>query len=261
MKSSTIVFIHGMFMTPKCWDGWKQRFAAQGFQVLAPAWPLHDDEPASLRARQPDPALGKLTLDEVVDHYAKLIASLPEKPILIGHSMGGLIVQILVARGLAVAGVAIDSAPPKGVLTLKWSFLKSNWPVVSPFAKKDQPFLPSLEQFHYAFANTLSPEELKQAYESEVVPESRRVGNGSTSAIAKIDFTAEHAPLLFVAGGADHIIPASLNWKNYQKYARSKGTTEFHEFPGRAHYTLAQKGWEEVADYVLGWLRENAIRE
>ena len=161
MKVPTVVFIHGMFMTPRCWDAWKQRFEQQGFKVLAPAWPLHDGEPAALRARHPDAALGRLTLAEVVDSYAKLIATLDEKPILIGHSMGGLVVQLLLQRGLAAAAVAIDSAPPKGVLSLKWSFLKSNWPVVSPFAKKDQPFLPSVEQFRYAFAHLLSPEAVR----------------------------------------------------------------------------------------------------
>jgi alpha-beta hydrolase superfamily lysophospholipase len=150
--------------------------------------------------------------------------------------------------------VAIDSAPPKGVLSLKWSFLKSNWPVVSPFANKAQPFLQSVAQFRYAFAHTLALDAVKAVWEAEVVPESRRVGNGPTSAAARIDFRAEHAPLLMIAGGADHIIPASLNRTNFRKYAASPSLTELHEFPGRTHYTLGDAGWEAVADYALDWI-------
>jgi len=255
--AKTVVFIHGMYMTPSCWTGWEQRFEQAGFRVLAPAWPLHDQPPATLRGRHPDPALGRLTLEEVVAHYAKLIASLDEKPILVGHSMGGLVVQLLLQRGLGVAGVAIDSAPPKGLISLKWSFLKSNWPVINPFAHKDQPYLLTVEQFGYAFAQTLSPDQLRAAYEAQVVPDSRRVGIGPTTRAARIDFRADRPPLLFIAGGADHTIPAGLNWSNYEKYAKSPATTEYREFTGRTHYTLAQPGWEEVADFAIAWIRQH----
>ena len=248
MKS--VMFIHGMFMTARCWSGWAQRFSQRGWQTQAPAWPLHDDEPAVMREKHPDPALGKLTLDEVVSRYAALLEPLSPKPFLVGHSMGGLVVQLLLQKQLGVGGVAVDSAPPKGVISLKWSFLKSNWPVIA--GKKDQPFLPSLEQFHYAFAHTLPIDQVRQIYENEVVPESRRVGNGPTSDAARIDFAAERPPLLFISGGDDHIIPASLNRSNFEKYSKAK--TELKEFPGRVHYTLSQAGWEAVCDYAISWL-------
>jgi pimeloyl-ACP methyl ester carboxylesterase len=167
--------------------------------------------------------------------------------------MGGLIVQLLLSRGAGAAGVAIDSAPPKGVISLKWSFLKSNWPVISPFAAKDKPHLLTIDQFQYAFAGSLTDEELHAAYDRYVVPESRRVGNAPTTKVAQIDFAGLRAPLLFVAGGADRIIPASLNWSNYQRAGASPALTEFREFPGRTHFTLGQAGWEEVADFVIDW--------
>ncbi|HUS67440.1 MAG TPA: alpha/beta hydrolase [Kofleriaceae bacterium] len=253
MKTKTVVFIHGMFMTPTCWSGWVQRFRERGLRALAPAWPLHDAPPQALRDKHPDPALGKLTLDEVVAEMVRTVEALDEKPILIGHSMGGLVVQLLLQKQLGVAGVAIDSAPPKGVISFKWSFIKSNWPVVSPFANKDQPYLLTPSDFRYAFAHTLPPDELKATYDREVVPESRRVGNGPTTAVAKIDFTAARPPLLFVAGELDRIIPASLNASNHKKYAASAGITEIRQFPGRTHYTLGQEGWESIADFVLDW--------
>jgi pimeloyl-ACP methyl ester carboxylesterase len=250
MKS--VVFIHGMFMTPLCWDGWVRRFAARGWQTQAPPWPSHDQAPAEMRAKHPDPALGKLTLDEVLATYVRILEPLAEKPMLVGHSMGGLVVQLLLQKKLGAAGVAVDSAPPKGVLSLKWSFLKSNWPVLTGNA--DQPFLPSLEQFRYAFAHTLPLEEVKTVYEQFAVPESRRVGRAPTSKIAQIDFAAERPPLLMISGGDDHIIPASLNASNFKKYKNSK--TELKEYPGRVHYTLGLAGWEEVCDYAIDWLEK-----
>jgi pimeloyl-ACP methyl ester carboxylesterase len=252
--------IHGMFMTPGCYDGWKRRFEERGYRVITPAWPLHGRPPADMRRAHPEAALGALTLDEVVAEYERVVRALDEPPILVGHSMGGLIVQVLLSRGLGAAGVAIDSAPAKGVISFKWSFLKSNWPVISPTAPKDEPYLPTLEEFRYAFANTLSDSELRAAYDAQVVPESRRVGNAPTTPIAAIDFDRARPPLLFIAGGADHIIPASLNWSNYSRYDRSPGLIEFREFPGRSHYTLAQAGWEEVADFVLQWITEQGRR-
>jgi pimeloyl-ACP methyl ester carboxylesterase len=247
MKS--VVFVHGMYMTYRCWDGWVRRFAARGWDCKAPPWPLHEDEPAAIRARHPDPALGKLTLDEVVARYAEL---LKDKPVLVGHSMGGLVVQLLVQKELARAGVCVDSAPPKGLISLKWSFLKTNWPVLT--GKKAEAFLPSLEQFHYAFAHTLPLEEVRRVYENEVVPESRRVGTAPTTHSAKIDFAQQKAPLLFISGGDDHIIPASLNRSNWKKYPNA----ELKEYPGRVHYTLGQAGWEEVCDYAIEWLEKKA---
>ncbi len=249
----TVVFIHGMFMTPRCWDGWAARFAARGWRAMAPAWPHHDGAPAELRAKHPDAALGKLGLEEVVATYEAALAGV-EEPYLVGHSMGGLVVQLLLGRGRGKAGAAVHSAPPKGVLSLAWSFLKSNWPAISPFVDKAQPVMLTPEQFHYAFANALSDEDSRKAYETYAVPESRRVGNAPTTAFARIDFAAARPPLLMVAGGEDHIIPASLNRTNFARYEPSAGKTELRVFDGRCHYTLAQPGWEEVADFVADWL-------
>lgn len=249
----TIVLIHGMFMTPACWQGWVERFTAQGYTVLAPAWPGHELPVAEQRRRHPDPARGALTLGEVVAHYEQVIRALPERPILMGHSMGGLVVQLLLQKGLGAAGVAIDSAPPKGVLSLKYSFLKSNWPVVSPFARKREPFLPSFDQFRYAFAHTLPEAEARAAYDALVVPESRLVGNGPTTEAARIDFQAPRPPLLLLAGAEDHIIPASLNRSNFERYRKAPAVTELEDLPGRVHFVLGQRGWEEVADRALAW--------
>lgn len=253
--AKTVVFIHGMFMTPTCWDEWKSYFEARGYTVMAPAWPLHDQSVEAQQKAHPNLALGKLSLDEVVKSYADLLGPLKEKPILIGHSMGGLVVQRLMQQHLGSVGVAIDSAPAQGVFTLKWSFLKSNLPVISPFANQSIPFKMDLKGFRYTFANTLNDAESQAAYDRYVVPESRLVAHGPTSKAGHIDFAAPHEPLLFIAGGADHIIPESLNRSNAKKYKPEAGIVAFKAFEGRSHYTLAQSGWQEVASYVADWVK------
>jgi len=253
MKTKTILFVHGMYMTPLCWDGWREHFQANGYECLAPAWPGRDKPIDALRQDQPDPLLGELTLSDVVEYVADTIKTLKEKPILIGHSMGGLVTQLLLQRDLAVAGVAIDSAPPMGVLSTRWSFLKSNWPHITPFAAQNSPIRMTFERFQYTFVNTLPLEEQQAAYKKYVVPESRRIPRESLT--ARIDFKKKHPPLLLIAGGSDHIIPSELNQANYRKYWPSTSSvTGYKEFAGRSHFIIDQTGWEEVADYVLGWL-------
>jgi pimeloyl-ACP methyl ester carboxylesterase len=257
MRSQTIVFIHGMYMNPLCWEGWVDTFSARGYTCLAPAWPGRDQPVELLCQNHPDPQLGQLTLSNVLDHYTGVIKKLDEKPVIIGHSMGALAVQLLLQKDLAAAGVAIDSAPPMGVITTKWSFLKSNWPHITPFASQSSPIEMTFERFQYTFVNGLPLVEQRAAYDRYVVPESRRVPRESLT--ARVDFKKPHAPLLLIAGSADHIIPASLNRSNYARYKKSPSVTGFKEFPGRTHFTIGQNGWEEVAGYILAWLNDTGV--
>lgn len=250
--NKTVVFIHGMYMTPLCWEGWVKRFESQGYRCLAPAWPGRDKSVEELQT--PDSKLGKLNLADILAHLTQKIQALDEKPILIGHSMGGLVTQILNQRGLASAAVAIDSAPPAGVFSMEFSFLKANWGHITPFANPNSPVIMTFERFQYAFVNGMSLDEQRAAFDKYVVPESRAIPRQSLTSVAKIDFKKEQTPLLLIAGGADHIIPASLTKTNYEKYKASPSVTDFKEFAERNHFLLGQKGWEEIADYVLGWL-------
>ena len=250
MSSRTTVFIHGLFITPSCWENWLDYFEARGHSCTALAWPGRNRSVEDLRAH-PDPELGNLTLVQVVEHCAKYVESLDDKPILIGHSLGGLIVQLLLQRNLAVAGVAIDSAPPQTVFTVRWSFLRSNWPMLNPFISKFRPHRMLFEHFQYTFVNTLPLNEQRAAYDRYVVPESRQVLQQLVTN-AEIDFDNEHPPLLLIAGAEDHIIPAALNETNFERYKASPSITTFREFPGRVHFIIGQQGWQEVADYTLG---------
>jgi pimeloyl-ACP methyl ester carboxylesterase len=259
MATKTILFVHGMYMTPLCWEGWTARFEAKGFRCHAPAWPGHDGPVAELRKRHPDPQLSRVTLHDLVNRMGNTIRGLPEPPFVIGHSMGGLVTQLLVNWRLAVAGVAISSAPPAGVISLKWSFLRSNFPHANPFARQGVPIAMTFPRFQYTFVNGMPLEAQRAAFERYVVPESRRVPKQSIASFAKIDFHQSHAPLLLVAGENDHIIPASLSRTNYELYRASSSKVDYREFPGRTHFILGQPGWEEVADHALAWLQGTGL--
>lgn len=253
MKSKTIVLIHGMFMNSLCWEKWIPYYEAKGYRVFAPAWPGRDRSVEELNKAHPDLELAKLKLDHVVDHVETFIKELEEKPAIIGHSMGGLAVQLLLQRDVAVCGVAIDPAPPAGVLTTAFSFLKANLPALNPFLT-NRAMQMTFKQFQYAVVNTLPLDEQRAAYDRYVVPESRNVPVSALGAVGKVDFKKPRRPLLIIAGEKDHIIPASLNRANYAKY---QGTvaTDFKEFPGRDHFLIGSSGWQEVADYCLEWFR------
>lgn len=252
MPTKTIVFVHGMYMTSLCWEHWDRFFRAKGFECHAPAWPGRSEPVQVLRERHPDPKLASLTLTDILEHFSRLIASLDQKPILIGHSMGALVVQLLLQKDLASAGVAIDSAPPMGVFTTKWSSLKSNWPHITPFASVQKPIAMTFERFQYTFVNNMSLAQQRAAFDRYVVPESRRVPRESLT--ARIDFKKPHAPLLLIAGSEDHTIPATLNRTNFGRYRNSGSQVAFKEFQGRNHFIIGQDGWEEVAQYVNAWI-------
>jgi pimeloyl-ACP methyl ester carboxylesterase len=252
--AKTIVFVHGMFMTPLCWEHWLPWFEAKGYRCLAPAWPGRDRPAADLRAANPDAKLGRLTLGEVVDRFAGEVAALQEKPILIGHAMGGLVTQILVSRDVAAAGIAIHSAPPPGVFTLRWSYLRSNWGMVGPFADMRTPKTLTFEEFQKGFANTLPLEAQTSAFQRYIVPDSRAVARDSRGEFARIDFDRPHRPLLLTAGVQDRFIPARLNFNNYSRYRQRGAITDFRAFDGKDHCVIVEPGWQEVADFVAQWL-------
>jgi pimeloyl-ACP methyl ester carboxylesterase len=250
-------------MTPLSWEHWIDRYEARGFRVLAPAWPGMDGDIDELR-RDPS-GIEHLGIQEIVDHYAAIIRELNCPLIIMGHSFGGAFTQILLDRGLGAAGVAIDSAAVKGILTLPWSTLKSGFPVLKSPANNNRAVALSLEEFGYAFTNTLSEEESWAAYERYAVPGPGRVlfqaalANFNPRAATSVDFhNDDRAPLLFIAGGKDHVSPATINESNARRYLESKAVTVYEEFPLRSHFTLGEKGWEQVADYALTWAIENA---
>jgi pimeloyl-ACP methyl ester carboxylesterase len=247
-----VIFIHGMYLNAQSWQPWVERFTSAGFSCGAPSWPYHDGDPHTLRTVV-DPRLGTLTFGEVADHLRGVIDALPERPVLVGHSIGGLLVQRLVNDGYARAGVAISSAPPQGVISLSPHFLRANFPHINPLAG-NKPVLMTRERFHYTFSNTLTRLASEEIFDALVVPESRNVPRSTLGRSAKIDFAAEHVPLLFLTGTQDHLTPVAMVRRNASKYKAGSGQVDFQEYDGRSHYICGEPGWEEVADAALTWL-------
>lgn len=252
-KKPTIVFVHGMFMTGASWQPWTEYFAARGYPCIADDWPGHGGSAAVARAA-PAPELSRLTLGAVVEQFRQLIAALPAPPILVGHSMGGLVVQLLMQQGLGVRGVAIASAPPAGVRSFAWSHLRANAAVLWP---SNQPIVPSPGWFRYAFANVQPAAEAQALFERYAVPESRLVGKAPLGKEAKVDFSRPDRPLHFMAGGADHIIPPTLVEKIFARYAAAGARVTMETMPGETHALCIAAGWQSVAARVAAAL-ENA---
>jgi pimeloyl-ACP methyl ester carboxylesterase len=255
-QSKTVVFITGAFVGNNSWDEWKVYFENKGYTVHVPAWPFKDADPATLRKRHPDAALASLTLAQLIAHFEKFVRALPEKPILIGHSMGGLITQVLLQKNIAAAGIAIHPVPPLGVPPLYYSFLKAGWKPLSLFGSVNKTHMMDFKAWQYAFTNGMTENEQRAAYEQLATPESIRVIRGGLSAAAKVDFKAHHDPLLIIAGDKDNFIPAGLNHDNYKKYKSADSITDYKEFAGRNHFVLGQPTWHEEADYILNWLNK-----
>lgn len=257
-ESRTIVLVHGLWVTPLSWDPFKRFYENRGFRVLAPAWPGIEGGVPDMR-RDPSSFNG-VGAGEVIDHYAKIIRTLPEPPIIMGHSYGGAITQLLIDRGLGAVGVAIDSVPPKGILLLPLSTNLALTPALLNPGTLRGTFLFSFKQWWRVFANTLSESEARAAYEMQAIPAPGRaifqaaLANFTPRATTTVNFrNPDRAPLLFIGGEKDVIMPASLSRKIFRRHRVSRCLTEYKEFPGRSHYIIAEQGWEEVADFSLSW--------
>lgn len=255
METKTILLIHGAWLIPASLENFRRRFEAAGYAVLAPAWPLMDRPAAALRDR-PDPDLGRLSLGRIADHYAAIVAGLPEKPFLIGHSYGGLIVQMLLDRGLGAGGVAVDPAPAAGILAGPRAF-RAALPVFLTWASWRRALRMGFDGFARDFGNRLDPAARRAAYDALVVPAPGRLwwqsvlGIGSRIGWANPD----RAPLLLIAGEEDRTVEPGMVAQAARKYAKSPARTELRRFAGRGHALILEPGWEEVADAALAFLR------
>jgi pimeloyl-ACP methyl ester carboxylesterase len=255
MKTSkTIVFIHGLFVNNTSWAQWKTYFEAQGFTVHTPAPPGHEGNPADLRENL-HPQLIQTGFEDVVNNAIKLIETLPEKPIVVGHSLAGLAVMKLIELNKAAAGISIDGAPPRNIFA-PLATIKVVLPVVNPF-KGNSAFMGSKEWYHHAFFNNYSKAESDRLFEEIAVPESRKIGRDTLlTSFAKIDFKKPHNPLLFIGGENDNIFSAKFTKQIADSYNDRNSIVNYKSFEGRSHFICGENGWEEVADYVLDWIRK-----
>lgn len=250
-KSKTIVLIHGNFVNNLTWTEWKHYYEQKGYTVYTPANPGHDGDPSELRANV-HPDLTKTGFIDVVNAISKLIDTLPEKPLVIGHSMAGMATLKLVELGKAVAGVSIDGAPPKNIFP-PFQTLKTALPAFGFFSFKKY-FMGSREWYDYAFFNTLPDSEKGKAFEKVAVPESYKVSRQLVlDSFSNIDFKKPHAPILFIGGGQDHIFPTDLTKKIAGSYTDKASQVDIKLFEDKSHFICGEPGWEKVADAILEW--------
>jgi alpha-beta hydrolase superfamily lysophospholipase len=255
MNVTTIVLINGLWMTALSWEHWARHYTDKGYWVIAANWPGMEGDIELLR-RDPS-SFANLGVTEVVDHYEQIIRELESPPIIIGYGLGGLVTQILLDRGWGAAGVAIASAPVKGIARLPLSMLKLAFSVLGRSLSNKAASL-TAQQFHRAFANPLTETEALDAFKRYVVPAPNRVllqtafANFTSDSATTVNFRNDtRAPLLLLAGGKDRVTPSSLVKANFELYRESKAETDYKEYPEQTHLTLLQE--TKVMDYALGW--------
>jgi pimeloyl-ACP methyl ester carboxylesterase len=259
-----VVFIHGLWLAAESWAHWIELFAARGYEPVAPTWPGEGADVAASRAN-PEGAAG-FGIEAVTTHFADFIADLPSKPIIVGHSFGGMIAEKLLGKNLGRAGVAIDAAQIKGVLPLPLSSLKSTLPVFKNFANEKRAVSLTADQFRYSFGNAVSPEESEALFERWTIPSPGKPlfeaasANFSAHSPAKVDTGNEdRGPLLLIMGGKDHTVPEAITKATLKQYRHSTAVTELVEFPDRGHSLTIDSGWREVADSVLSWIDDRVL--
>ena len=257
VSAPPVVLVHGLWLTPRSWEGWVERCENRGHRVLAPAWPRMPGEVEDVR-RDPSPLNG-LGLAEIVAHYEGIVRGLDRPPVLIGHSFGGLVAELLLDRGLGAAGVAISPAPVKGVLRLPPAMLRATFPVLRSPANRNRTVALTPKQFHYNFTNTMAQDEATAVYERYHVPGPGRmifqaaVANFNPRAANKVDVdNGDRPPLLVIGNDQDHTVPASVSKEAATRLGKSKAVVDYKQFAGRPHFAGAP-GWEAVADYALDW--------
>jgi pimeloyl-ACP methyl ester carboxylesterase len=260
-----VVFVHGLWIHATSWQPWIELFRAADYDPTAPGWP---GDPATVEQANADPdRFAGYGIEDIVEHHKRYIGGLNERPVVVGHSFGGLIAQRLLAEDFAVAAVAIDPAPIKGVLRLPISSLRVAWPALRNPANRKKSSTLTREQFRYGFGNAVPGTESDSLYHRWGIPGPARplfeagFANFTLVSPAKVDVkNPTRGPLLLIGGGADHTAPASVTRATHRRYRKSTAVTEILQFPDRGHSLTLDSGWREIADAVISWLAVQSIR-
>lgn len=254
-----VMFIHGLWIHGSAWRPWQDLFEAEGYETSAPGWP--GDGPTVEATRADPSALDGVGILDICHHYAELIEAMPVRPIVVGHSFGGLIAQELLDNGFAVAAVAIDPAPIKGVKVLPFSQLRSSFPVLGNPANRGRTVSLTAKEFRYSFGNTLTEEESGALHAAWTIPGPGRplfedaTANFVRNSPAAVDsHHGVRGPLLLVSGSEDHTVPRSVTEAVVELYADNPSVTDYQLIEGRGHSLTLDSGWRDVAAVALKWI-------
>jgi non-heme chloroperoxidase len=255
-----VVFVHGLWLLSSSWDRWAEHFAAAGYVSVLSGWPDDPDTVADAKAH-PE-VFARKGVGDIADHVASVIRRLDRKPVIIGHSFGGLLAQILAGRGLSAASVAIDPAPFRGVLPLPVSALRAASPVLRNPLNRHRAVPLTYEQFRYGFANAVDDDEARSLYDAFAVPGSGEpvfqaaAANLNPWTEVKVDSrNPERGPLLIISGELDHTVPWAVAHAEYQREKRNPAVTDIVEMKARGHSLTIDHGWRDVADTALEFVK------
>jgi pimeloyl-ACP methyl ester carboxylesterase len=256
-----VVFIHGLWLLPSSWNNWVDFFEQEGFAGLTPDWP---DDPETVEEARADPdVLAKKTLGQIADHTAQVIGRLQKKPVVMGHSTGGLLAQMIADRGLSAVTVAIDPGPFRGVLPLPYSTLKVSAPILRNPLNRGKAITLTFDQFKYGWTNAIDDEdEARRLYETYHVAGPAvalmQMANANLNpwTEAKLDpKNPERGPLLIIDGEKDHTVPWAIANAAYKRQRHNESTTEILKIPNRGHSLTIDNGWREVAQAALDFVK------
>jgi len=252
--AETIVMIHGMWGSGWYWENFKGFFESKGYRCVIPTLRFHDMDPNAV----PDPRLGTTSLLDYAEDLEKLIRELQVRPILMGHSMGGLLAQILGSRGLAKALVLLTPASPRGIIALKPSVIKSFWSGLTTWGFWRKPFRQTFDEAVYSMLNQMPSESWKSIYDQFVYESGRaafEIGFWlfDSKRAAKVDESKVTCPVLIIAGEKDRIVPVSITRKIAEKYKR---VSTYKEFPDHSHWVVGEPGWQQITEYIKEWLHQ-----
>ena len=254
-----VVFIHGLWIHSAAWQPWVELYRAAGYAAMAPGWP--GDAASADDTRKNPAAVADKGIDDITSSYLDVISTLPARPVVIGHSFGGLVAQKLLSGGAAAAAIAIDPGQIKGVRPLPVAQIRSGLPVLSKPGNKKRAVMLTKKQFRYGFGNALSETESRELFDRYAIPGPGKplfeasAANFKKSSPAAVDTRKQdRGPLLITGGGQDHTVPEVVARAAYSLYSGSAAVTSYHAFPDRGHSLVFDHGWREVADYTLSWL-------
>jgi non-heme chloroperoxidase len=260
--NTPVVFIHGLWLLPSSWNDWADFFRRAGYAPLTPDWP---DDPATVEEARADPEVfANKTIKQIADHTIDVVKALNTKPVIMGHSTGGLLAQMLAGEGLAAATVAIDPGVFRGVLPLPFSVLKGVGPFLIDPRTRTRAITLTLDQFKYGWANALEDKEASQLYDTYHVACSGvalvQMGNANINprTEAKVDtMNPDRGPLLIIDGEKDHTVPWAIANAAFKRQSRNPGVTKIVRAPNRGHALTIDHGWPDVAQTALEFVKTN----